>query len=27
MDDRGVDRVFSTFNVNAPGFREVPARD
>ena len=23
MDDRGIDRVFSTFNVNAPGFREV----
>jgi coenzyme F420-reducing hydrogenase gamma subunit len=26
MDERGVDRVFSTFNVNAPGFREVPSR-
>ena len=26
MDERGLDRVFSTFNVNAPGFREVPRR-
>jgi hypothetical protein len=23
MDERGVERVFRTFNVNAPEFREV----